>query len=80
MGTEVITGKMLGVSGLINDVTEDENDGKVILVHQMGYEDKDQEDLRSKHCADVTKVYRRTENREVCIDEWTVIKTYIDNN
>ena len=75
MGTEVITGKMLGVSGLINDVTEDENDGKVI--HQMGYEDKD---LRSKHCADVTKVYRRTENREVCIDEWTVIKTYIDNN
>ena len=40
MGTEVITGKVLGVSGFINDVAADKHDGKVL--HQMGYEDKDQ--------------------------------------
>ena len=51
MGIEVITiitGKVLGVSGFINDVAEDEDDGKVL--HQMEYEDKDS---RSKDCVDV---------------------------
>ena len=50
MGTEVITGGEW-IHQLINDVAEGEDDGKVL--HQMGYEDKDQEDLRSKDCADV---------------------------
>ena len=40
MGTEAISGKVLGVSGFINDVADDEDDGKVL--HQMGYDDKDQ--------------------------------------
>ena len=43
MVTEVI--KVLGVSGFINDVDEYESDGTVL--HQMGYEDKIQEYLRS---------------------------------
>ena len=45
------TSRVFGVSGFISDVVEDEDDGKVL--HQMGYEDKDREDLRSKDCADV---------------------------
>ena len=43
--------KVLGVSEFINDVGENESDGTVL--HQMGYEDKNQEYLRSKDCADV---------------------------
>ena len=51
MDHEVITGKVFGVSGFVNDVVEDEDDGKVL--HQMWYEDKGQEDLRLKDCVDV---------------------------